>query len=520
MNKFVFTRTTAIALCSGVALTQLPVLAHAQTTRLPADEVAIAVTADGTHNGPGTSTFLNSANGYNPGDNNANDGVVSSGDIVTYNVKLNIAAGPARTVKLSFASQGDALNLADFQNLQIGTTGVTGKWVGDGFEYQIARGAVANLEGSVIVRAKDTAGKTVGGNVVEASLTNNGTQVSNAKTQEVTVISAPLADLTIDSVFTSPPPAGFRSYTQNAARGEFRIDPVALKVPGFSPHGITAATPWRTDIDVSAFPQGTTWSLGGKSLTPVGGVLKDVTGTGSAMLTYVLPDAAKPTEANPSQVYTISLNVHPDSFAAGDQKNITDPGNGQGKDYNTATYKWNGSEVGALKGYMAPNNNYSQATWYFYETPAGMIWRYDKFAPNVNGYTYFESPNLYWDGGRSYHEQGLHYPTRGVATSDNDMYNRLLMLPSNMSSATKPSSVVVGDKLDTGSGANYEVHNYDLTRRVVVTVGGAILDPAHYKAEFLVGGRWIESDTPIRGAKESRVTFSDEAFVTGAGGSV
>lgn len=484
--------------------------AGAQASTLPRDEAVVSVLADGTHAGPGTETFLSSANGYNPGDNTVDDRVVASGDVVTFQVALNVAAGPARTIRVDFANSGGFLELGDFSKLSLSSATVKSTWSNGGLDIQIPRGATGKLVGTVTVRAKDTAGVAKPDNVVTATVTNAGKTVFVSKSDAVTVISAPLADLTVDTVSQV-----YRSYTQDSVQGQFNIDPVALKVQGYSAAGLIASTQWKTDIDVSSFPAGTVFSIDGATIPVVGGVLKDVTGVGSKQLVYVLPADNKPTKENPVQNYQIHLVVSPDSFMVGDTKNIADPGNGQPASFATSTYTVNGKSVGALNGRILPNNNYSSATWYFFDTPPDSIWRYDVAAPWNSTKTYFENENLYWNPGSSYASQGYIFPYRGYVTNDNDLYGRVTVLAQNIDAATTADTLLVGDKINTSTGDAYRPHDYDTTRKVVVTVGGVELSPAKYTVEFLVDGVWVESDQPLAGATESRVTFTKDAFVTG-----
>ena len=121
--------------------------APASAAFTPQDTVAVKVLSDGTHSGPGTETFVNTKNGYHPGDDTANDGVVASGDLVTYQIDLNIVAGDERTLCISFTDlgEGKALELADFSKLSFSSPVV--KAVNDpscaGLALKIGRGAVA-----------------------------------------------------------------------------------------------------------------------------------------------------------------------------------------------------------------------------------------------------------------------------------------------------------------------------------------------------------------------------------------
>src|SRR5690625_4563603 len=87
------------------ALLLVPFVTLAQ----PIDEVYAAVppnphvnlfvekTFDGTGHNTDTASFVNTANGFVPGDDTPDDGVVSSHDLVGYEVTLQIKSGLART---------------------------------------------------------------------------------------------------------------------------------------------------------------------------------------------------------------------------------------------------------------------------------------------------------------------------------------------------------------------------------------------------------------------------------------
>lgn len=513
--------TLALAF-AGVIGTAAPAMA----AFTPQDTVAVKILSDGTHSGPGTETFVNTKNGYHPGDDTANDGVVASGDLVTYQIDLNIVAGDERTLCISFTDlgEGKALELADFSKLSFSSPIVKAAKEAScaGVALKIARGAVAQLSGTVAVRAKDTGGKAVGGNKIQATL-SNGSYSTNSISNEVTVISIPMADLTIDTKDNWYS----RDYTQTSQGGEFHIAPLPLQPNGYSSAGISASGEWKTDIDVSSFPQGTTWTIDSTPLTPENGVLKAVTGSGDKTLKYVIPAEALPKEGSAPAVYQVRLEVSPDSFKQGDLANIPDPGNGRDARYPTSTYTHEGNPVGAKNGSQMPNNNYSKALWRYYVEPPGEIWRYDVGAPRNLDKTLFEKENVHWQTGEWWKEfdnvtspySSDYSGNREGVTADNALAHRLTIRPKNVSQDIAASSVIVTDAINTvTTEETHRREDYDTSRAVVVTVDGSPIDASKYTVEWLVGSDWVETDAAPEGATSSRVSFDASAFTTGMNG--
>ena len=268
--KNVLAVVLAVMLVS-TGLTIMPGKVHAAGF-IPRDAVTVKVLSDGTHNGPGTTTFINSKNGYVPGDNTPTDRVVSSGDTVVYGVDLDVKAGPERTVDIKFSNvgKGDALQLNDFSSLKFNSAIVSATPISGGVRVKIARGAVATLNTTIGVRGKDTKGTVVGDNKVKAEL-KNGDYSFTSITPAVTVVSAPFADLTVQGSKNTA-----ISGEKAKGTGSFQIIPRELQPQGYSRHGLSASGEWRTDIDVSDFPKGTEFRIDGKVLPVQNGIIKDV----------------------------------------------------------------------------------------------------------------------------------------------------------------------------------------------------------------------------------------------------
>ena len=528
-------KTVAIFMTTILALSTVPfaslVTANAAEVS-PNDTVTLVKVADGTHAGAGTETFINSKNGFAVADDTETDGVVASGDYVTYEYDLSIVAGRARTVNVKFTQpDGGALNIADFGNVAMTSSTITAKFSGDTWTYNVPRGASAHIKARFSVRAKDTNGSIVKDNVITATVTNNivSSYEYTTKTDPVTVVSTPFADLTIDSVYSRN---ANRNYSQGAKYGTFNIEPATLKIDGYSDNGLSSGGEWHTDIDVSSFPDGTQWWLGDTELTVTNGKIKDVKASGNQTLKYKLPDSATPTAEDPKAIYTIYLEPYADSFKTGDVSNIKDPGSGENEDYDTSTYTSNGALVHAPKGVNVPNNNYATAVWRYEPPVEGEIWRYDTYVPRNDKETVYDNGNIYWNNKSNYYQQGskTYYEPDSLKyiTNDNDMYGVITISSDGLKGIISTDKLVAGDTWDSeGTEGNYRDSHYDTTRNVVVTYNGDPIDIDNYTVQWRTvpkgttslddgvagASEWITSNkAPNTTVNQCRVIFKKDAF--------
>lgn len=537
MSKFIkaMKKTVAIFMTTILALSTVPfaslVTANAAEVS-PNDTVTLVKVADGTHAGAGTETFINSKNGFAVADDTETDGVVASGDYVTYEYDLSIVAGRARTVNVKFTQpDGGALNIADFGNVAMTSSTITAKFSGDTWTYNVPRGASAHIKARFSVRAKDTNGSTVKDNTITATVTNNivSSYEYTTKTDPVTVVSTPFADLTIDSVYSRN---AIRTYSQGTKYGSFNIEPATLKIDGYSDNGLSAGGEWHTDIDVSSFPDGTQWWLGDTELTVTNGKIKDVKASGNQTLKYKLPDSAIPTADDPKAIYTIYLEPYADSFKTGDVSNIKDPGSGENEDYDTSTYTSNGALVHAPKGVNVPNNNYATAVWRYEPPVKGEIWRYDTYVPRNDKETVYDNGNIYWNNKSNYYQQGskTYYEPDSLKyiTNDNDMYGVITISSDGLKGIISTDKLVAGDTRDSeGTEGNYRGSHYDTTRNVVVTYNGEPIDIDNYTVQWRTvpkgvtslddgvagASEWITSNkAPNTTVNQCRVIFKKDAF--------
>ena len=528
-------KTVAIFMTTILALSSVPfaslVTANAAEVS-PNDTVTLVKVADGTHAGAGTETFINSKNGFAVADDTETDGVVASGDYVTYEYDLSIVAGRARTVNVKFTQpDGGALNIADFGNTAMTSSTITAKFSGDTWTYNVPRGASAHIKARFSVRAKDTNGSTVKDNTITATVTNNivSSYEYTTKTDPVTVVSTPFADLTIDSVYSR---SANRNYSQGTKYGTFNIEPATLKIDGYSDNGLSSGGEWHTDIDVSSFPDGTQWWIGDTELTVTNGKIKDVKASGNQTLKYKLPDSAIPTAEDPKAIYTIYLEPYADSFKTGDVSNIKDPGSGENEDYDTSTYTSNGALVHAPKGVNVPNNNYATAVWRYEPPVEGEIWRYDTYVPRNDKETVYDNGNIYWNNKSNYYQQGskTYYEPDSLKyiTNDNDMYGVITISSDGLKGIISTDKLVAGDTRDSeGTEGNYRGSHYDTTRNVVVTYNGEPIDIDNYTVQWRTvpkgvtslddgvtgASEWITSNkAPNTTVNQCRVIFKKDAF--------
>lgn len=158
---------------------------------------------DGTGHGTSNGTFINSDNGFTPGDNGPNDGYVTSQDFVGYKLTAQFDAGPARSIELTI----DVPEYLEFdpvlnQQLCVSGGGATGTLDPNSdvptCHYQISAGQPAALETILVLTAKDTAGTIKANQITSASIGLQGKAPSTiAKAQAVSVISVPAADLVV-----------------------------------------------------------------------------------------------------------------------------------------------------------------------------------------------------------------------------------------------------------------------------------------------------------------------------------
>ena len=394
---------------------------------------------DGTGHGTKSQTFVNSDNGFAPGDDTPTDGVVASGDDVGYEIRLDFTAAKKRDVRVEF-NFDEAPYLEKVAGGSFCTPGrlVTAKADGDACIYTVPAGAVESITQTVTMRAKDTGGVAQSNQTIYAEVTREGSDVAPVryKMDPVTVVSAPAADVEVDNggMQDNYWPSERITSWQDGQRlnGYFDLKVVPLHYEGYSTKGASTIGKWSGVLDVSAFPEGATFQLDGETVTPKNGKITVLLKEGNRRLTWSVPpmkgceyddnnqlivpggsteeEYLKTCFANEQDVsYDISLKVDQDSFRAVDEEGKVIAGSamnmGDGSEQGTQKNGKNDSTadggLGSISGYPYDNNNWSRGIIHRYtkEIPHEQIYNFYKNLerPYKSGYTRFDDESLTFD---------------------------------------------------------------------------------------------------------------------------
>lgn len=409
-------------LASGLTCMTNPVetpSAHADELKPAYATAKIVKKADGTGHGTPAQTFVNSKNGFAPGDDSPTDGVVASGDTVEYSLTLNFTAAGKRTVNVAFdltdAPYLEATNGGGF--CQPGQL-VTAKKNSDGScSYTVPAGGVETMTQTFYLKAKDTGGVAKSGQIPKIIVKRTDGASTTYRSDEITVVSAPAADLVIDN--GGNPVEGQYSYehrtywSQNTdATGSFTIRADALTYPGYSStKGASTSIDWTTKVDISDFPQGTVWNVGGQQITRNSDKEQYLTVSSgkngaAATISYRIPaatDTLKNMKEGDVKYYDVHLVPDETVFSVKDDNGDAllnmgkggEPGWNIGRD--KSTYN---KDTGARVGYPYANNDWSRAIIQRLKpTPAGKIPVFSKGLqrPNTASKTMFDKENLTFD---------------------------------------------------------------------------------------------------------------------------
>lgn len=456
--------------------------------------VSVDLRSDGTGHGTSAQTFLTTANGYRVGDDAPDDGVVASGDTVTYTIDLDFTAGSARSVDV-------ALSRPDYLQWPIGTDTfcrdygpVKAARTGDTCTFTIPEGAVYSFSRTLTLRAADTYGTIQTDQVLGVSVALDGQAMfTRADADPVSVVSAPAVDAEWAGSVTA-----YRDdpTTGSGAPTTVSIAPRALTYPGASSgKGVSTGGVWYGAVDVSAFPDGTTWSVDGSPSDTYeydGKTWVDVVGQGIATtpaeqteLTFTLPDTdgdgagdwpAVPDGASYLDL-DLSLYVFEESWSGGDLLNNGagyDPGTDVdgtiGRDVSTAD-----ATTGARAGRVYANNNWTRVRILDVSHPRGVftktIWR-----PWSGGTAFDEGSKTFADDGSNAAEVPVTGPDRYLrhVDTDTELVDRLSAATGNLGGDDYTGvSLVLADLIDSSAvlGAQHErqYQHYDPSRPIVVT---------------------------------------------------
>lgn len=526
-------------LSSGLTCMTNPVAspkAHADELKPAYATAKIVKKADGTGHGTSSQTFVNSKNGFATGDDSPTDGVVASGDTVEYSLTLNFNAAGKRTINVKF-------DLDDAPYLQTADGGgfcqpgqlVTAKKNSDGScSYTVPAGGVETMTQTFYLKAKDTGGLVKPGQIPKIVVAREGGTSTTYRTDELTVVSAPAADLVIDN--GGNPVKGQYSYehrtywSQNTdATGDFTIRTDALTYPGYSStKGASTSIDWTTKVDISDFPQGTVWTVGGQRITRNSDKEQYLTvssgknGT-AATISYRIPagtDALKNMKEGDVKYYDVHLVPDETVFSVKDDNGNAllnmgkggEPGWNIGRD--KSTYN---KDTGARVGYPYANNDWSRAIIQRLKpTPAGKIPLFGKGLqrPNTASKTMFDKENLTFDAAEGKADI-YHYYSDGsgdTVSRGTQVKTILEMYAAN----------VTADKLKNTTPTMQD--EWDNTRMrwdgsLEVTQNGAPV--SDYKVQWADSkDNWHDgepSDTDAPNVKKIRVTFNPDTLTLGKG---
>lgn len=526
-------------LASGLTCMTNPVAspkAHADELKPAYATAKIVKKADGTGHGTSSQTFVNSKNGFATGDDSPTDGVVASGDTVEYSLTLNFNAAGKRTINVKF-------DLDDAPYLQTTDGGgfcqpgqlVTAKKNSDGScSYTVPAGGVETMTQTFYLKAKDTGGLVKPGQIPKIVVAREGGTSTTYRTDELTVVSAPAADLVIDN--GGNPVKGQYSYehrtywSQNTdATGDFTIRTDALTYPGYSStKGASTSIDWTTKVDISDFPQGTVWTVGGQRITRNSDKEQYLTvssgknGT-AATISYRIPagtDALKNMKEGDVKYYDVHLVPDETVFSVKDDNGNAllnmgkggEPGWNIGRD--KSTYN---KDTGARVGYPYANNDWSRAIIQRLKpTPAGKIPLFGKGLqrPNTASKTMFDKENLTFDAAEGKADI-YHYYSDGsgdTVSRGTQVKTILEMYAAN----------VTADKLKNTTPTMQD--EWDNTRMrwdgsLEVTQNGAPV--SDYKVQWADSkDNWHDgepSDTDAPNVKKIRVTFNPDTLTLGKG---
>lgn len=466
------------------------------------DSVKLTLESDGTHNQGNLETYIQSKNGFSVADDTAHDDVIASKDTAIYSLKLNVNAGPKRTLYLDFTAKGEGLELNNIDKVISFSNGIDVGATNDGrVKLIIKRGLSGEFTANFAIRAKDTAGKVVEDNILSVSLQDEDKkELSSSSSDPLTVVSTVMGDLTLDTGNALQE----TSYYQTTEYGTLVIRPYELRPNGYASYGISASAPWTTDLVVDNFPAGTQFYLHEDHATPL--TVNDgkitLNGTGVKLVDYKLPEDSLPTSGAGLKEY--KAHIEHSQF---ELSQLTDPGENHPESFDTTN-----TEIGSLRGGTLPNNNYTIHRWLYRAGGTG-LWDMSLVGPRDNGKTLFEEQNTQWtsSGDSAYLQSVL----RKYITSKNDFAAKIT-LDSKKADKTRdyqfvdqPTDLTVeGDKIG---------HRYDSTKSAQVFIGDTPADESLYSIYWQTPAGEVLSNTAPANATSAKVIVTKE-LVTAANG--
>jgi alpha-tubulin suppressor-like RCC1 family protein len=475
----------------------------------PYTDVRVTKKYDGTGHGTDAASFVNTANGFSPGDDGPSDGVVSSGDVVGYEVELKFQAGPKRTVAVSMGSAAYLRWSEGKAEFCAPVPGVSVQVSGNSCLFTIEEGAAASVTRTLLMTASDAQGLARTEQKFPVSVGISGqSPYASVETEAVTVVSAPQADLTIR------PSAQLYAY-EGAASGGFTITPRALKREGFSPvKGVSTGMQWEARVNVSAFPEGTTWRLGTQAVTPVDGWLT-LKYSGERQLNFTVPGGWPEQDEGSTAVYDVWMEVPGSAFRSTDYLNNGDgwqPGTGKPQSWSTYDPK-----TGSIGGTPYPNNDYSAARVYRPIPASGELFSKRVAYPYTGSQSKFEPGNMQWAAASSTGYSNAGSPWQLAAGAQFRQELSVLTTAIEVGPGDPAPQIVVADEWDPGLQRVDGFVN-------VTGPDGTPVDPASYRifwsttetgdpiADASVTQGWVEQEEAPAGGRAIRVVFAEGAL--------
>ena len=326
----------------------------------------IELISAGTGHGTASQTFVNSANGFFPGDNTPYDRVVSSNDTVLYDIGLQFAASRARVVVV-------ALDLPPYLEWRTGGdllcqhgNFVSARRVGNTCEFTVPAGAVERINLPLILHARDSRGEAQANQAVSITVGLRGDSTfARQAALPVTVVSAPAVDVILTvpgftSLLLNPTrisqSSAFNS-TSSASRS-IVATPTPLSWPGHHPrNGVATGGSWWGYLDVSDFPEDTIWRISGVEQEVIGGRIEVLPRTGAITFNFEMPGGVWPEiEMGSSLDWRAQIHVDPMSFATStgflNNGDGSQPGDGLSCNQSTSD-----ARRGAIAGRPLANND-------------------------------------------------------------------------------------------------------------------------------------------------------------------
>lgn len=492
----------------------------------PNPSVALNVTKqyDGTGHGTPSASFVNTANGFSPGDDTPSDGIVSSFDAVGYEVALSFQAGLQRTVAVK-------LNLTDGLRLRSSLTefcaplaGITAQLSGETCLFTVPQGAAANFARTVVLEAEDTEGSDLAGQRLSASVgLQSAEPYATVAGAAVTVVSVPAVDLVLGA---DDNPSANRVYPHDgSAEGAFLIETRPVTRAGFSPaKGASVAGEWTARVNVASFPVDTVWTFEGRPVVRSGDWLSLGPATGGGELAFRLPGGWPSQHDGTTERYVVWLDVPDTAFASGDRKNNGSgwqPGTGQGR--TSTTYD---AALGTVAGMPFPNNDYGVANVFKPLPVDGQLVGKSVVYPLDLSQTKFEPGNLRWEQARQVGWSSIGDPAPLAAGAE---FANLLWLFSTEIEDT--GRIIVADEWDTAlqqANGPVTVVRRDDPMENPMAGGGVPVDPSQYRVFWSTQATgsdlvdpdqtsgWVEQAEPPANARAVRVIFEEGAIPTGS----